>query len=452
MNETDQEQEVAQTTAASVVSSSLVDELRKLVAGRKPWGGEIEDVFARMRPAKAAEVIRRLGLRMKLYNPPAGFGTRVPDLNEVLRLAQGRGRYSLPFRPVDLLLALRRQFMHLIGGWSEDSRRRMWHIYHIHLIPSAVRIRAARFFVMSFVPGRHRAVFGQGTEYIDLSSIVPVILSLRRHRLPDGRMVDMFDVRLYQADVDPDSRIVTYGGSGVEAGKPFSRCTMARHFNFTPFEGADRRILDSRNTPVYDAALAAFEAMEEVVVGGQAAQPAPEFPKTFVAFTGDPDWDFEITPVLESVAYRRIDRALRKGETDTYPFLSKLKLERWRSWKDIEKQLTEEEAEFLLKSVWVGEEKPLPDGLKLHPLDLFSEYSSQQPVRRALRVVVEMPDYFKGRKIMLPDGTIATDQCLARCQVIRRPDPTAMTGAVGGVEYDFSSVPIGQESFFADAQ
>jgi len=442
------DENIIEQVEGSSVSSALVDELREFVVAGRPWPRSVEDRFAQMRPAKLAEIIRKLNLRMKLYNPASRFGAKVPDFGEVLRLAQSR-KYALPFRPVDILLELRRQYQHLIGCWSENSRRRMWHIYNIHLVPASIRVRAGKFLVMTFVPGRHRLAFEQGTEYLDVSGVIPLTLSLRKHCLPDGRTVDMFDVRLHQAHVDPESRIVSYGGSGIEGGKPYSRCTLARYFNFTPFEGADRRILDSRNTAVYDAALACYEALEETIVGGIAAQPVPEFPKIYLGFTGDPDWDFERTAALEELAYRRIDRALRRGETESYPFLDKLKMV--RGWKEVEARLTEEEVNFLLLSVWVGEERVLPDGLKIHPLDLFSVYSGQQPVRKALRVLAEFPDYFKGRKVMLPDGTIAIDHCLARCQVIRLPHPSALVGSVDGVEYDFSSVPLGQEAFFASA-
>lgn len=437
----------------SAAFSAAYDKLQQLCNANEPWPAAMEFELDKIKAVRVADVFFKLGLRQRLYEAVKELGSFVPDYHDVLKIA-GKARNQLPFKPYDLLVALRRQLRHFTSNFSRDGVLRARHIFNVHLDLFRVKSRRFKYMGLTFLPGRHRQVFHQGQEFVDLDHLTAATITMRPFKEKNGSPVDTPDLKLFAADVDFDSGIATFGGTGTDAhGNPYNRCLMARHWAFTPYRGAPAKkcVLDAANVVVMEAGLDMYESIEDAIVEDMACSSAPTFPQIFLAFSTDNVIDFEHTPVVEQVAQQRLNMAMRK---EGHPYNQELvsKLHKGSTWAEMSVDLSEEDKKHLLISVYDHECRRPSDGSVLVPLPFFEPYSAQEPVKKATRVLADMPEFMKGRRIMLKDGTYASDSCLARCQVVRLTHEEATIGSTRGVMYDFSVVPDYQADEFRPYQ
>jgi hypothetical protein len=436
----------------------------------EPWPANTEKTFEHLRPAIILGVLRDLGVRHKLANSPT------QRLGELLRPRRGREPEKSP-NIHQLILNLRSQFAVFTSNYAPAVRQKLEHVYQVQLQPWDLRQRMNRFWGFTLVPGKrlNRFPVAKSSEpvYVDLDDVTIQTLSVRPHILKGGDKVDMFDAKLFKMTLDPESGLVYVGGVDSNAsGMRFSRCLLARYFNYSPFPGADSRIFSTSQRPLIDAAMATHRVMESATVQGACAQDFPEFPRVYLAFSEEDAVDFEESPGLCYVAYRAVDRWFRQGWpnqwlrfeqfTNTLRNMKRKLRYLGRSWVDVARQLGPDDAKLLLLNVWdCGREEH--EGLSLVPLDFFNLYSEQRPVRKAIKAFARLDARVLGREVTsIHEATITDthgnqltrpvvqnemDLGLARPQVIRG-GARSMTRTVDGFDYDFTSVPTNLEKFF----
>jgi hypothetical protein len=451
-----------------------------------PWPSATQELFTALRPGKILGLFRQFRLRTQLYirDQNLGIAGKLPDLEQLLRQQQPHnGRLLHPeLPPARLVQSLRCQFGLFLSEFDDLAIcRRLEHIYQVQAQPSSVRTRMGRYYAVTFMPaeGQFRVenVSKAGREIpmaiLPLEDLRTLVLLTRSHQLKCGRVIEMFDVRSFKTELDAASGMVRVGGENDEG---YSRCCLAKYFNYTPMQDNDGRLLEPTDGSIIAAALALHRGIERVILRGATSVPYPDFPSIYLGFDAEDSIDFEVTPSLEENAYYAVLDWFRSGKRipnwlglNRYPTLQRQLCNKLRyagrSWPDVARQLGDEDARLLLMQVWLGSELSY-NGLHLMPLEFFKGYSEQKPVEKAKAVFAQLAirqlgrDELEVKQEVLQDASGTElrkvqvvprlDKTMAKVQVMRRSWGAAPKDVEGPYDFDFTTVPTGLEQEFRE--
>ncbi len=447
------------TTQLSSEPTVAVEELQAFLDAGEPWPAEICARLSQCPPARQRAILHALRVRTLLRAPfaqAANLHPHAADLNDLLHQP---ARQNLATKIRELIILLQWQFQYLIHQATEQNRRQLWHTFQVQVQPPRLRQRMGRFLGLTFLPGRRRHAFVPGEQFVPLSFLRALTLTVRPHRLANGQVIDMFDVKLHLLQLDVESGALLVGGPGT---------VLAKYFSFTPARHPGRQTLSLDNVAVLEGALALHEAMEQAAIDGVGAQTAPVFPEVFLGFRARDEMAVEYSEALQRQILRQTDAWCRRGRPTSWPELPGLtelngSLGRPpRSWPEMVAQVGEPTGKFLQEQAW-DQSIVEQGGLVLVPAGLFEPYSAQRPVRRAWQTFAHLPPHLMGREVTAAAGERRLDDNLARAQVIWRhhlcrggcpPEQSrpGLPGPTDNIDYDFTSVPLGLERFFTPAR
>lgn len=440
------------------------DALAQSLEAGEPWPAEACQSLSQYPSAQVHEVFRTLKVRTCLrrsFAEAALDRAIVLDLHELLRQQLRRRRRTKPLMSVNQLTALLEwQFRHVTQNASDETCRMLRHIYQVRLQPHILRRRLQKFFGLSFLPGRRLDAFPDREQFVPLSFPRALTLAVRPHRLANGAVIDMFDLKLHTLQLDVESGAAVVGGRGT---------LMAKFFNYPPITRPDRLGIGIDNVAVLDGGLSLHRMLEDAAVNGSGAQTAPTFPRVYLGFRTRDEVAIEYSEALQRHVLRQVDAWFRRGRPAAWqdlPALAETSIALYgpaRNWQDLIAQVGEQTCKFLQEQAW-DQSIVFHEGLFLVRHDFFEPYSPQRPVRRSSQAFAQFAPHLMGREVIQPDGERIVDDHLARAQVILRcrhgssgrgPHDQAMAGLIGstdGYDYDFTSAPAGLEHYFAPAE
>lgn len=433
----------------------LPTRLMEATRAGEPWPKKLEKELWRTRPGQLLHLFRQLRVRQEVFRPEGQ--PSLPRLDDLATHSRLRYRHKPSNSPVTLprlLYLLRAQWDYLISLYTPESQERLTHVWQVQLCPITLRKRMMRYLGLTFLPPPHQAEFPE--EWIDLNQLNVLSLGFRPHQARDGQILDMLDIKIHGVDLD------------VESGQATLVPRTSHYFNFCPFPGADRRIVDASNLTVIRGGLDLHRAMEWAAVTGSGVQDEPNFPRIYLGFQWIDDVDMEPTTDLKVEGFRRLDSYVRAGRPKEWPACPLLVKLRERldsrprpSWSHYESQLGDQDARFALLAT-LGAATVEVDGLQCVPLEFFSVYSDQRPVRRAMRRLARMEAPLLKRMALRGDpvcqdgtfvgvdGRVEAQPQLARVQVLKVPDRESWAGSTGPIEWDFRTVSSWCADYFRE--
>jgi len=304
------------TTMSPETNLVAIEELEQLLDAGEPWPVEICDRLGQLPSGVLRDTLRLLKIRTRVRRPFLEAANLDPaaetDLHVLLRqqLRRNGAKPATTITYVNMLLKW--QFHFVTQNAADDTRRKLWHTYQVQMQPACLRQRMRRFLGLTFLPGRRLQAFEPGEPFVPLSFPRVLSLAVRPHRLRNGTVIDMFDVKLHLMQLDVESGAVIIGGPST---------VMSKYFNFLPSHDPDRLTLAVGNVAVVDGALALHEAMEQVAIDGIGAKAAPVFPDVYLGFGTRDQVGIEYSESLQRRVLRQIDAWFRRGRPTAWPEL-----------------------------------------------------------------------------------------------------------------------------------
>lgn len=439
-------------------SGDLVSMLKEKCLEGSAWPSTAASTLNSMRTGEVFTLFRKLGLRTRFYRP-----------TESSKVTPWHARATVGQRS-ELAKWTRAQMIHYLSRFPGPERRRLMHIYQVHLMPDYLARRAYSYYGLTFLASPRMATFHEGERFVPLHQAQALVLSARPHRFENNVVRPMWDLKTLRFELESDTHRVLLGGNYHDpSGRLLSRCEWAWQFNFAPHPRATDVLLDVNQKELVDASLDLHWEVEQACVKSFGRRPTtPEFPRVWLGFDEPDRVDAELdAPGLQYRAWqevvfwcqaRRPERWERLPclgrETTVNPIALGAKISQpGNNWFDVAKQLGKDDAEFLLLQ-FLGQNDTLHkyDGLHLRPLDFFVPGSTQKPVLQAAKQYLDFSGLL-GR--VSSDPRLAEPQVntrQARAQVVYLPRRDLLQGVWSDVTYDFTSVPPKLSHKFIEAQ